>query len=159
MSNIHRLVRSVRAFSRELSGTSRKSQNLAVVPQRLKLGLALGGGFARGLAHIGVLKALEQEGIPVDFVAGTSVGALIGASYCAGMSAAELEEVARMARFRDFARWTLSRYGFCNNDRMTGFCARVLKVRTFEELKIPLAITATDFRTGKAVVFNAGVLG
>ncbi len=127
-------------------------------PRRLKLGIALGGGFARGLAHIGVLKVLEQEMIPVDLIAGTSVGAIIGACYCAGMSADELEEVARMARFSDFARWTLSRYGFCSNDRMTRFCARVLKVCSFEELKIPLAITATDFQTGEAVVFTEGPL-
>jgi Patatin-like phospholipase/Phage integrase family len=81
------------------------------MPRRLKLGLALGGGFARGILHIGVLKALEDAKIPVDFVAGTSVGALVGAFYCAGIPACELEEIARMARFGDFARWTLSRYG------------------------------------------------
>lgn len=122
------------------------------------LGLALGGGFARGLAHIGVLKALEEAGIPVDFVAGTSVGAIIGACYCAGMNAGELEEVARAARFKHFARWTLSRYGFCSNDRMTQFCARVLRVTTFEDLRIPLAVTATDFHTGEAAVFTKGPL-
>ena len=76
-------------------------------PRRLKLGLALGGGFARGILHIGVLKALEDAKIPVDFVAGTSVGALVGSFYCAGIPAGEMEEVARMARFNDFARWTL----------------------------------------------------
>jgi NTE family protein len=129
-----------------------------VPPRRLKLGLALGGGFARGLAHIGVLKALEAAEIPVDFVAGTSVGAIIGACYCAGMNAGEIEEVARAARFRHFARWTLSRYGFCSNDRMTQFCARVLRVTAFEDLKIPLAVTATDFHTGEAVVFTKGPL-
>lgn len=126
--------------------------------RRLKLGVALGGGFARGLVHIGVLKALTEAEIPVDFVAGTSVGSIIGACYCAGMNASELEEVARAARFKHFARWTLSRYGFCSNDRMTQFCARVLRVTTFEDLKIPLAVTATDFRTGEAVVFTQGPL-
>ena len=129
-----------------------------MAPRRLALGLALGGGFARGLAHIGVLKALEAAEIPVDFVAGTSVGAIIGACYCAGMNAGEIEEVARAARFRHFARWTLSRYGFCSNDRMTQFCARVLRVTAFEDLKIPLAVTATDFHTGEAVVFTKGPL-
>ena len=129
-----------------------------MAPRRLALGLALGGGFARGLAHIGVLKALEEAEIPVDFVAGTSVGAIIGACYCAGMNAGEIEEVARAARFKHFARWTLSRYGFCSNDRMTQFCARVLRVTAFEDLKIPLAVTATDFHTGEAVVFTKGPL-
>jgi NTE family protein len=74
------------------------------------------------------------------------------------MSAAEMEEVARMARFKDFARWTFSRYGFCSTDRMIQFCARVLKSKTFEELKVPFAVTATDFRTGEAVVFTKGSL-
>lgn len=159
MSNINRLVRSVRAFSRELGRpANQQPKSLPDPPRRSKLGLALGGGFARGLTHIGVLKALEESGIPVDFVAGTSVGALIGACYCGGVSAIELAEIARMARFKDFARWTLSRYGFCSNDRIARFCARVLKITTFEELKIPLAITATDFRSGEAVVFSQGSL-
>jgi NTE family protein len=127
-------------------------------PRRLKLGLALGGGFARGLVHIGVLKALEDASIPIDFVAGTSVGSIIGACYCAGMTAGELEEVARAARFKDFARWTFSRYGFCSNDRITQFCDRVLRVTAFEDLKIPLAVTATDFHTGEAVIFTKGPL-
>jgi NTE family protein len=159
LSNIDRLVRSVRAFSREYYRPSPKPPiDVAPASRPLKLGLALGGGFARGILHIGVLKALEQAKIPVDFVAGTSVGALVGSFYCAGMSAAEMEEVARTARFKDFARWTLSRYGLCSTDRMTHFCAQVLKTKTFEELKIPFAVTATDFRTGEAVVFTKGSL-
>ncbi len=158
LSTFSRIRRSVRAFSRELSRPPLQPSQEFVPPRRLALGLALGGGFARGLAHIGVLKALEAAEIPVDFVAGTSVGAIIGACYCAGMNAGEIEEVARAARFRHFARWTLSRYGFCSNDRMTQFCARVLRVTAFEDLKIPLAVTATDFHTGEAVVFTKGPL-
>jgi NTE family protein len=118
----------------------------------------LGGGFARGLAHIGVLKAMEEEGIPLACVAGTSVGAVIGAAYCAGMSAAELAQMAAQVRFRDFARWTISRYGFATNERMVGFLKRILKVSTFEELRIPLAVTATDFISGEGVVFRSGGL-
>jgi NTE family protein len=159
LTTFSRIVRSVRAFSRELSRVPIKVEaSLAPEPRRLKLGLALGGGFARGLVHIGVLKALDEAEIPVEFVAGTSVGSIIGACYCAGMKAAELAEVARAARFKDFARWTFSRYGFCSNDRMTQFCARVLRVTAFEDLKIPLAVTATDFHTGEAVVFTRGPL-
>lgn len=161
VTTLRRIVRSVQAFSRELSQpTVRQQLPLAPSepPRRLKLGVALGGGFARGLVHIGVLKALEDAAIPVDFIAGTSVGALIGAFYCAGVSAEEMKEIAQAARFKHFARWTLSRYGLCSNDRMQGFCARVLKATTFEELKIPLAITATDFQTGESVVFSKGPL-
>jgi NTE family protein len=145
----------VRAFSHELA---RSPKELLPSRRRLTLGVALGGGFARGIAHIGALKVLEQENIPVDYVAGTSVGAIIGALYCAGMTPTELEDTARTLRFSDFARWTLSRYGFCNSDRMVRLFARTLKKHTFEELAIPLAITATDFRTGEAVVFTKGAL-
>jgi NTE family protein len=150
--NISRLVHSVRVFSRELKQTSNQAT------RRPTLGIALGGGFARGIAHIGVLKVLEEENIPVDYVAGTSVGAIIGAGYCSGMTAAELADMARTLRFADFARLTLSRYGFYNNDRMEQFFARVLKQHTFEDLKIPLAIAATEFRTGEAAVFTKGPL-
>ena len=149
---VGRLVRTVRAFSREL-------RHPAVLPERrMTLGVALGGGFARGIAHVGVLKVLEEENIPVDYVAGTSVGAIIGAGYCSGMTAAELKDVACAVRLRDFGRFTLSRYGFYNSDRMVRLFARVFKCHTFEDLKIPLAIVATEFRTGEAVVFTKGAL-
>ena len=152
MGSFGRIVRSVQAFSREIT------KPLGVESRRLKLGLALGGGFARGIAHIGVLKVLEEEAITVDYVAGTSVGAMIGAAYCSGLTAGELAEMAAKLRFTDFARLTISRYGFYNNDRMVRFFARVLKRHAFEDLKIPLAITATEFRTGEAAVFTQGPL-
>src|SRR5207253_8183609 len=81
------IIRSVRAFGRELSRPIGGLDPVSLAP---RIGLALGGGFARGVAHIGVLKVLEEEKIPISIVAGTSVGALIGALYCGGMSAAEL---------------------------------------------------------------------
>lgn len=159
LGNINRVVRSVRAFSRELAHPAKPIQApIPFPPRRLTFGLALGGGFARGLAHIGVLKVLQQENIPIDYIAGTSVGALIGAAYCSGSTPEELEEVARAVRFNDFARWTLSRYGFCSNDRMVRFCARILKLKTFEELRTPLAVIATDFHSGEPVVFTKGQL-
>ena len=89
-------------------------------------------------------------------MAGTSVGSVIAAAFCSGVSAKELEEISKMVRFRDFARWTLSRYGICNNDRMQEFLPRVVRVKTFEELKIPLAVAATDFVSGEPVVFQSG---
>jgi len=152
MKNLGKIISSVRAFGRELS---RKSHPLASRPTPA-IGLALGGGFARGIAHVGVLKVLEEEGIPVRVITGTSVGALIGASYCSGLSIPEMEEVAHNTRFTTFARWTVSRYGFASNDRMISFLERTLKVKTFEELRIPLGVTATDFNTGEGVVFHSG---
>jgi NTE family protein len=151
------LRRSLQVFKRELTRVSPSISAPAETPAP-QIGLALGGGFARGLAHIGVLKALEEEKIPIACVAGTSVGAVIGAAYCSGMSAAELAEMAALVRFRDFARWTISRYGFASNERMVGFLKRTLKVRTFEELRIPLAVSATDFISGEGVVFRSGEL-
>jgi len=151
VTSLGKIIRSVQAFGREFS---RKPASVSL--RFPVIGLALGGGFARGIAHIGVLKVLEQEGIPVRLVAGTSVGALIGASYCSGLSIAEMEEVAHNTRFTSFARWTLSRYGFASNDRMVPFLNRTLKVKTFEELRIPLGVAATDFNTGEGVVFHSG---
>jgi len=147
-----KLVRTVQAFGRGLSNAPKME------PKCTGIGLALGGGFARGIAHIGVIKVLEEENIPIHFVAGTSVGALIGAAYCSGLCCDELEEIALQVRFKHFASWTLSRYGFASNQRMIGFLNRILKVKTFEELRIPLAVTATDFSNGDAVVFRKGPL-
>jgi NTE family protein len=154
VKGLDRIVRSVQAFGREFSGRN------AAAPEDHGpgIGLALGGGFARGIAHIGVLKVLEEENIPIHFVAGTSVGALIGAAYCSGLSVEECEQFAERVRFKHFARWTLSRCGFASNQRMIGFLDHLLKVKTFEDLKIPLAVTATDFSTGEGVVFHSGPL-
>lgn len=153
VKSLGKVIRSVQAFSRELS---RKS--ISDAGGGPAIGVALGGGFARGIAHIGVLKVLEEEGIAVRLIAGTSVGALIGAAYCSGLSIAELEEVAHKVRFTSFARWTLSRFGFATNDRMVQFLTRTLKAKTFEDLRIPLGVTATDFNNGEAKVFRSGCL-
>jgi NTE family protein len=154
VKSLDKIVRSVQAFGREFS-----SHPPPLLEDRFpSIGLALGGGFARGIAHIGILKVLEEEKIPIHFVAGTSVGALIGAAYCSGLSIEECEEFASRVRFRSFARWTLSRCGFASNQRMIGFLDNLLKVKTFEDLKIPLAVTATDFSTGEGVVFHSGPL-
>ncbi len=154
MNKLGKLVKSVRAFKEGLA------QPPAVTPAlpRPRFGLAMGGGFARGMAHVGVLKALEDEGIPIDYIAGTSVGAVIAAMYASGVSVKEMTELAALVRFKDFARWTVSRFGFCSNDRMGPFLAKLLPCKTFEELRMPLAVAATDFITGDPVVFQSGSL-
>ncbi len=154
---LNKIVRSVRAFGRELARQTAPVAAPGPV-RRPKVGVALGGGFARGLAHIGILKVLEEENIPVDFIAGTSVGSVIGAAYASGISAKELEEVASLVRFKDFSRWTFSRFGLFSNDKMAVFLHKILRCKTFEELKIPLAIAATDIITGDAAVFTTGDL-
>ena len=154
---LNKIVRSVRALGRELARQA-TPQVQAEPPKPPKVGLALGGGFARGLAHIGVLKVLEEEKIPIDFIAGTSVGSVIGAAYASGMSAKELEEIAALVRFKDFSRWTFSRFGLFSNDKMGIFLGKILRCKTFEQLRIPLAIAATDIVTGEPAVFTSGGL-
>jgi NTE family protein len=154
VKSLGRVIRSVQAFGREFS----RKPALGEIGPATSIGVALGGGFARGIAHVGVLKVLEEEGIAVQCIAGTSVGALIGAAYCSGLSIDELVEVAYKVRFTSFARWTLSRMGFATNDRMVSFLTRLLKAKTFEDLRIPLGVTATEFSSGEGEVFQTGSL-
>ena len=123
---------------------------------RPRVGLALAGGFARGIAHIGVLRVLHEAGIPIDCVAGTSVGALIAVGFCAGASLDEMEKVGASTSFTDFGRWTPSWLGLATNQRMEKYLARFTPVKTFEELQIPLAIAATDIVEGVSVYYSHG---
>jgi NTE family protein len=126
---------------------------------RPKIGVALGGGFARGIAHVGVLRALEENEIPIDFIAGTSVGALIAAAYASGTSLDDMARQASLTRFRDFGRWTLSRMGMASNDRLQDFLSRMSTAHFFHEMRIPLAIVATDLLKGESVHFTTGEVG
>jgi NTE family protein len=125
---------------------------------RAKVGLALAGGFARGIAHIGVLRAFRDAGIPIDCVAGTSVGALIGAGYCAGVPLEKMEEFGRATTFADFGRWTPSWLGLATNQRMEKYLARMTPATTFAELKTPLAISATDINEGVTIYYMNGAI-
>lgn len=126
----------------------------AAVPAPARLGLALGGGFARGLAHIGVLKVLEQNGIPVHCIAGVSAGAIVAAAYASGAAPEEIAEAGSAMRFTDVARWTLGRMGIAGSDRMERFLLKLLKCYTFDEMRMPLGVVATDVVTGEAIVFR-----
>jgi NTE family protein len=126
--------------------------------ERPRVGLALAGGFARGIAHIGVLRVLREAGIPIDCVAGTSVGALIGIGFCAGASLEEMEKIGASTTFTDFGRWTPSWLGLATNQRMEKYLARFTPVKTFEELKTPLAIAATDINAGVSVYYSHGAI-
>lgn len=123
---------------------------------RHKIGLALAGGFARGIAHIGVLRAFRDAGIPIDCVAGTSVGALIGAGFCSGISLEKMQEIGQTTTFADFGRWTPSWLGLATNLRMEKYLARMTPATTFAELKIPLAISATDINAGVTIYYLNG---
>jgi NTE family protein len=122
--------------------------------RRPRLGLALSGGAARGIAHVGVLKVFEEAGLRVDCVAGTSAGALVGGGLAAGMSVAEIEKIARSLRWRDLGRTTLSRLGVQSNARLEEYIRERFPVTRFEELRVPFAAVATDLHTGAAVVMR-----
>lgn len=126
---------------------------------RPKIGLALGGGFARGIAHIGVLRALEQHGIPIDYISGTSAGALAGIAYASGLPFEEVVKRSAALRFGNFGQWRFSWLGLASNQRLEFYPKRYLNVSTFEELRIPVTIAATDLITGEPVYFDRGPLG
>ncbi|HVB34422.1 MAG TPA: patatin-like phospholipase family protein [Patescibacteria group bacterium] len=128
-------------------------------PARPKIGLALGGGFARGIAHLGLLRVFEQAHIPIDYLAGTSVGALIAAAYAGGATLETMEQIGLSTRFKDFAEWTVSWQGLASDTRLQRYLRRMTPVRRFEELRIPLTIVATDLLTTEPVYFTKGEIG
>jgi NTE family protein len=122
------------------------------------IGLALGGGFARGFAHLGVLQVLEQNRIPIACIAGTSVGSILGAAYASGAPLARIIATCRTLKFRDIGSWRVSRLGLASNHRLGDLMERVFDARHFEDLRIPMAVVATDLNSGEAVVLTHGNL-
>jgi NTE family protein len=127
---------------------------LAAIPAAPTIGLALGGGFARGIAHAGVLEAFERYQIPIHCITGVSAGSIVAAAYASGASAAEIAQAGCAMRFGDVARYSISRMGFVVNERMGKFLERLLKSYRFEEMRIPLGVLATDLVTGQSVCFR-----
>ena len=119
-----------------------------------KIGLALSGGGARGFAHVGVLKVLVENNIPIDVIAGTSAGSIVGGAFAAGMSADEVTQMASRVRWGNMIRPSLSPLGVLSNAPMGRFVTQELPVSTFEEMPIPFAAVACDFATGDEVVFK-----
>jgi NTE family protein len=126
--------------------------------ERPGVGLALGGGFSRGLAHLGVLQVLEQNNIPISYIAGTSVGSVLGAAYASGAPLSRIIDTCRALRLRDISRWRVSRLGLASNQRLGNLIERVFESKCFEDLRIPTAIVATDLANGEPVIFTHGNL-
>jgi NTE family protein len=122
--------------------------------QRPTIGLALSGGAARGIAHVGVLRALAENEIPIDYVAGTSAGSLVGGAWASGMSLQEIEDLGRSLRWRDIGRITMSRLGVQSNERLEQYLRERLPITRFEDFPIPFAAVATDLGSGSAVVMR-----
>jgi len=125
-----------------------------MTPAPPRIGLALGGGFARGIAHAGLLEVFERFRIPIHCITGVSAGSIVAAAYASGASPAEIAAAGCAMRFGDVARWSISRMGFVVNERMRKFLERLLKRYRFEEMQIPLGVLATDLVTGDAVCFR-----
>lgn len=119
-----------------------------------RIGLALSGGAARGIAHVGVLQALVENQIPIDLIAGTSAGAIVGGAMASGMPLSQLEELGKGLRWRDIGRMTMSRSGVQTNERLEHFLRARLPITRFEELAIPFAAVATELSTGQPVILR-----
>jgi NTE family protein len=120
--------------------------------------LALGGGFSRGFAHLGVIEVLEQEHIPITGIVGTSIGSLLGAAFADGIAIRELCELGSRVRIRDFIRFHKSQPEAQRNDRIGQFVQERFHAARIEELPIPMAIVTTDVDTCAPYVFTRGPL-
>lgn len=125
---------------------------------KYKLGLALSGGGAKGFAHIGVLKAMDEQGLYPDIIAGTSAGAFAGVLYADGNSPDEIMSFFKKKTFKEFAELTIPHTGIFKTDRFKRFLKTHLKAKTFEDLQIPMKIIATDLANGTSVIFDRGPL-
>ncbi len=126
---------------------------------RAVIGLALGGGASKGFAHIGVIKVLREHNIPIDVVTGTSAGALVGSLYASGMTPAHLQSVAQQMEKADIVDLTLSTRGFIKGEKLQNWINTQVNNRPLERLPIKFAAIATEFNTGKMVIFNRGNTG
>ncbi len=145
------------------SNLSRSIQQLTRKIGRVRVGLALGSGAARGFAHVGVLKVLEEHDIPINMITGASMGAFVGGFYAAGVSTAELEEMVLSYRNRRKVRRTIFDitipfYGFSKGNRLAKFMRNRLGDTTFDQLDIPFIAVATDISNGSEIVLRHGIV-
>jgi len=123
-----------------------------------KIGLALGAGAARGLAHIAVLEFLEREGIRIDMIAGTSIGSLIGGIYAAGFPVKYMKELARELEWDHITDITFPRKGLIKGEKFLSFLELITRGKNIEELNIPFSAIACDIETGEHIVIKEGSL-
>jgi len=123
-----------------------------------KIGLALGSGAARGLAHIGVIKVLEENNVPIDYITGSSIGAMIGGFYASGLSVAEIEKIALKITNQEMFSLIDPRVGkgLIKGEKIKAFVENSLSIKNFKDCRLPFSATATDIKTGEIVVLNSG---
>jgi NTE family protein len=129
------------------------------VAAKPRIALALGGGAARGFAHIGVIKALEAQGIEPDIVVGTSAGSLVGALYASGMNGFDLQKAALAMEDGAITDWSLPSRGVIKGEALQNYVNREVTDRPIEKMPRQLAIVATNLQTGEALVFRSGNTG
>lgn len=123
-----------------------------------KIGLALGSGSARGFAHLGVIKVLKEENIPISYIAGSSMGALVGCFFAAGTDLDQLYKIVTSFKRKYYLDFTVPKMGFIKGNRIKEFIGIFTHWKNIEELEIPMAIVATNIKTGEKVVFREGLV-
>ncbi len=123
---------------------------------RLPLGLALSGGTAKAVTHVGIIKALLEEGIPIDVIAGTSGGSIVASLFASGMPISEIEALANKLSWRKLASIKLTRLGFISSRRIEEFVRDYIGDAKFSDLDIPCYVIATNLLTGNKHAFNSG---
>ncbi len=133
------------------------------IPKKVRVGLALGGGAARGFAHIGVIKALEAQGIYPEIVVGTSAGSVVGALYAAGNNGFELQKIAMEMDESTISDWAIPFFsdssGVLKGDALQSYVNKALGYRPMEKLKLKFGAVATDLQTGQPILFQRGNTG
>jgi len=143
-----------------MSGSSRRWKRVpAVVRPAPKIALVLGGGGTRGFAHVGVIKALEAQGIVPDIIVGTSVGSAIGALYAAGYTGFQLQEMSIPMKQERVVDWSWPNRGLFTGKPLQDYINRAVKQAPLEKLRRPFAVVATDLASGEKVVFRSGNTG
>lgn len=122
----------------------------------MRIGLALSGGAARGIAHIGVLKYLEERKAKICCIAGTSAGSIVGSLYCSGKSVDKLTEIASKMSWKDLIKISLPRKGLIDSDRLLKIIKQHLGDIVFDQLELPLLVNAVDLVSGKEIVIDEG---
>jgi NTE family protein len=128
-------------------------------PKAIKIGLALGGGAARGFAHIGIIKVLEANGIKPDIIVGTSAGSVVGALYASGLNGFQLQNMAMQIKEDELTDWTLPNRGVLKGEALQDFINKAVANRPIEKLPRPFGAVTTDLATGEMVVFRRGNTG
>lgn len=133
------------------------------VPRKVRIALALGGGAARGFAHIGVIKALEAQGIRPDIIVGTSAGSVVGALYASGYDGFALQKIAMEMDEATISDWAIPFFGkstgVLKGDALQAYVNKAVRNQPIEKLKIPFGAVATDLKTGKPILFRRGNTG